>query len=98
MGSRAASPRASVRTAVHAGSVSVVLECHCIRSLPSFETSFIQSRGALDSTGNIRALKTNFAIFFFFKAIKQISHQRSICVSIRSKQSRSRHWKINIQV
>lgn len=92
MGSRAASPRASVRTAVHAGSVSVVLECHCIRSLPSFETSFIQSRGALDSAGNIRALKTNFA-FKQFKAIKQISHQRSICASIRSKQSRSRHWK-----
>lgn len=64
MGSRAASLRASVRTAVHAGSVSEVLECHCIRSLTSFETLFIQSRGVFEPSGNIKALETKFVSFF----------------------------------
>lgn len=64
MGSRAASPRALLRTAVHAGSDSAVLECHCIRSLTSFETSFIQSSGVLEPSGNIKALETEFVSFF----------------------------------
>lgn len=53
VGSRAASPRASLRTAVHAGSVPVVLECHCSRSLASLETSFIQ-RGGVSKAGGER--------------------------------------------
>lgn len=63
MGSRAASPRASVRTAVHTGSLLAGLECHCIRSLASFETLFVQSRGINESKGNNEALETMFVSF-----------------------------------